>query len=222
MTGHDQPLWRSSWQGLQLSVFGVGSEAAGSAAAAEPWLSPVELERARRFHFPADREVWMACRRLARSVIAAHLHVPPAAIEFSAGPCGKPALPAFPGCGFNWSHSASRFALALGTAECGIDIEWMKPGLPFESLAAHVFQPQELALLTASAEPQRLFYALWTAKEAVMKCDGRGMTLPPVEIRVELHGDTPAAAFVPGCARYALYSAVLDDFALCAAVRTGD
>ena len=37
-----------------------------------------------------------------------------------------------------------------------------------------VYTDAEMALLRASSDPQALFYALWTKKEALLKCMGKG------------------------------------------------
>ena len=61
---------------------------------------------------------------------------------------GKPRAKS--GVCFNLSHSGDWVLLAVGDTEIGCDIE------------------------RASSDPQALFYALWTKKEALLKCMGKG------------------------------------------------
>jgi phosphopantetheinyl transferase len=46
-----------------------------------------------------------------------------------------------------------------------------------------------VAALAANSSPHRLFYQLWTVREAVMKCTGLGMSLPPAVIAVRRGAD---------------------------------
>jgi 4'-phosphopantetheinyl transferase len=88
---------------------------------------------------------------------------------------------------FNISHSAGG-AVCVLTAQgrVGIDLERVKPtGLPdFQAW----FTRKEWAAVTAANEPLREFYRLWTAKESVLKADGRGLSLSPLD--VALNGET--------------------------------
>lgn len=87
----------------------------------------------------------------------------------------KPFLPEGPA--FNVSHSGNRVICLLGgQAPLGIDIESLSP-LPFED-----FQPQftenEWAAIRDAPSPLHAFYRFWTAKESILKADGRGLGIP--------------------------------------------
>ncbi|MCU0580221.1 MAG: 4'-phosphopantetheinyl transferase superfamily protein [Desulfobacterota bacterium] len=88
---------------------------------------------------------------------------------------------------FNISHSAGG-AVCVLTAQgrVGIDLERFKPtDLPdFQAW----FTRKEWTAVTAANEPLREFYRLWTAKESVLKADGRGLSLSPLD--VALNGET--------------------------------
>jgi 4'-phosphopantetheinyl transferase len=86
--------------------------------------------------------------------------------------------PFFPeGPAFNISHSGHRVICLLGDQRpLGIDIESLSP-LPFDD-----FQPQftenEWAAILSDPSPLSAFYRFWTAKESILKADGRGLGIP--------------------------------------------
>jgi 4'-phosphopantetheinyl transferase len=87
----------------------------------------------------------------------------------------KPFLPEGPA--FNLSHSGNRVICLFGGQEpLGIDIESLTP-LSFED-----FQPQftekEWAIIRHDPTPLNAFYRFWTAKESILKADGRGLGIP--------------------------------------------
>jgi len=114
------------------------------------FLSPDENIRAERFHFERDRRRYKACRIYLRLLLAAYSGQDAAAIEFRYGPQGKPdinrdSLPAaLAGLQFNLSHSgdAALFAFSLDRS-IGVDVELMRPGLDFASLADISFSKLE-------------------------------------------------------------------------------
>ena len=87
----------------------------------------------------------------------------------------KPFLPEAPA--FNLSHSGNRVVCLLGGRQpLGIDIESLTP-LPFDD-----FQPQftenEWTVIHQAPSPLHAFYRFWTAKESILKADGRGLGIP--------------------------------------------
>jgi 4'-phosphopantetheinyl transferase len=137
----------------------------------------------------------MRSRALLRLCLADRLRVPASSLIFERGPKGKPSLPAWPDCHFNLSHSGDFTAIITGPDPAGIDIESPGRRINPAALAAHVFPPEDVAAVAASSSPHRLFYQLWTVREAVMKCTGLGMLLPPAVIEVRR-----SAGGVPECA----------------------
>jgi 4'-phosphopantetheinyl transferase len=118
------------------------------------------------------------------------------------GEHGKPRFPApWNTLGFNWSHSGDRALFAIGRGaegfEVGVDIERVRPRPRALELAARFFAPEEAALLTALPEGERLngFLRLWTAKEAVLKANGGGLSygLHRASFRLKRAGMTPVA-----------------------------
>ncbi len=77
---------------------------------------------------------------------------------------------------FNISHSNDLVVCALSTdTRLGLDIELVKP-FKRQHLNAF-FSADEQAFILGSPAPMQTFYELWTRKEAVLKADGRGLSL---------------------------------------------
>lgn len=154
-------------------------------------LSGIEQARAARFHFEHDRHRWINGRAWVKQQLASHLQVPAPMLHFSATAHGRPFLPDYPGTDFNLSHSGEWIALAIcpGNGRIGLDIETIDPAFPALEIAREFFLPEECTWL--SRGPIDRFFQLWTAKEALMKATGQGMSLPPDQIRVNLSDDRP-------------------------------
>ena len=108
------------------------------------------------------------------------------------GEHGRPRL-AQPQAGldFNWSHSGevAVLAVARGIAP-GIDVECARQRPRAMDLARRFFHADETAALLALPEAERsaAFFELWTAKEAVLKASGRGISFGLDRLRVQRDG----------------------------------
>ncbi len=89
---------------------------------------------------------------------------------------------------FNLSHSGSMAVCAFSDHEVGIDVEKNKAFK--DSLIEYVFDDREVRFVdeTAKSEEERnaLFTRLWTMKESVMKYSGKGISMVPKSIFVDL------------------------------------
>lgn len=171
---------------IQVCDLDVGD--AEALAADRALLSRSERGRADRFHFECDRNRYTSGRAFLRRQLATILKCSPEALTFVEGPWGKPAL----SCGsvaFNLSHSGPLAVLAISTrGPVGIDVELIDRKGDLRQLSKSCFVEDECAVLekldTADFRPR--FFAFWTAKEALMKLTGQGMSLPPLDIRLRL------------------------------------
>jgi len=94
---------------------------------------------------------------------------------------GRPYLPGGP-C-FSISHSGKRaVCLLAGKGRVGVDLEEIKD-LPVVDFADH-FSAQEWKNIQGAASPLHRFYYYWTAKESILKADGRGLSIKLTEIDV--------------------------------------
>jgi 4'-phosphopantetheinyl transferase len=184
----------------EVHVWRVGLEPLR--AAAERWrtiLSPVESERADRFHFARDRETWLITRGMLRHLLGRYLNRAPSTVEFVYSATGKPRLDLRNNSGefqFNVSHSGqcSLLAFALGF-EVGIDVEYCEAGRDLEELGPTVMSAGEVALLRRLPARQRdhAFLAAWTRKESILKALGTGLSVEPRLVEVTFEPNEPAA-----------------------------
>jgi 4'-phosphopantetheinyl transferase len=88
----------------------------------------------------------------------------------------KPFLPAGPH--FNISHSAGRVVCLLSEERrVGIDIEYIADDIALEAFQWQFTADEWLAISDAHNSKEQ-FYHFWTAKESVIKADGRGLAIP--------------------------------------------
>ncbi len=97
---------------------------------------------------------------------------------------GQPYFPSHPQLGVSVSHTHQLVMVALGPGPLGIDVEQVRP----HDLDAirRAFTPAEWQFLQSLSvqERQRLGWQLWTAKEAVLKLVGCGLTHAPRQVEV--------------------------------------
>lgn len=146
-------------------------------------LSPDERERAARFRFARDRERFVAARGLLREILALYLDTEARWLSFGYGAHGKPFLvkEEHSTLRFSVSHSLSTMLVAVAhKREVGVDIERVSADISVKEIAGTVFStPEKRALTRFEGEAKRIaFFRLWTRKEAYIKADGRGVSLP--------------------------------------------
>ncbi len=153
--------------------------------AANAGLSPAEWARAKRYRFPDDARRFTAARSWLRRVLGAELGVAPADVAFADGP-GKPRLRDEAGVRFNLSYTEDVALIAVADREVGVDVEHLGRGLRILDAASVACTPEEIATLHQLPPDPRAeeFLRLWTAKEAVLKATGQGLTVPPDRVRV--------------------------------------
>jgi 4'-phosphopantetheinyl transferase len=84
---------------------------------------------------------------------------------------------------FNTSHSGNRVICALSpNGRIGIDIEFIRP-IAFEDFQTQ-FTPTEWRAIHGAPDPVTAFYRFWTAKESLIKADGRGLEIPLLALDV--------------------------------------
>ena len=96
-------------------------------------------------------------------------------LVFSYNEHGKPMLKEVSNIHFSISHCKEAIAVAVADRPVGIDVETLR--MPSEALAEKVMDKGEKLRFDISDTPEDLFTALWTAKEAVMKCRGTGIVM---------------------------------------------
>jgi 4'-phosphopantetheinyl transferase len=140
------------------------------------YLTACEQLRADRFHFEADRKIYVLCHALLRLVLSRRLSVPPLDLDFSSGSHNKPFLPGNP-LYFNLSHTKEAFAFAVSKRfYVGIDLENINRNIDFNIIADTCFNTSERKFMNKlSTKSRERFFLLWTRKEAFLKATGTGL-----------------------------------------------
>jgi 4'-phosphopantetheinyl transferase len=161
-------------------------------------LTPDENDRANRFHFKKDRDLFVRARGLLRTILGRYLHVEPERLRFDYSKFGKPALVDTDGMPlrFNVAHSGDQILFAFALArEIGVDVERVRDDLATDEIATRFFSPHEVTTLRALPADLRVesFFRCWTLKEAYIKARGEGLSLPLDRFTVSVDPREPAA-----------------------------
>lgn len=143
------------------------------------FLSEDERSRVARFHFSHDQEAFALYHACKRIILSQYLSVSPHSVPILIGDNGKPFLQDNT-LYFNLSHTKNLAVLAVTQLHSvGVDIESMDKKHEILSIAERFFHEKEVkALLSCLTfeDQTNCFYQLWTAKEALLKADGKGIS----------------------------------------------
>lgn len=144
-------------------------------------ISDDERTRLASLRFPQDRREYLVAHVLTRKALSHYHPIPPDAWRFRHNPYGKPSID--PDCGlcFNLAHTSHlTVCLISQRGEVGVDVEPHGRGDEILEIATTVCSLTELAQIEALEKSQRADYTLtlWTLKEAYVKAQGKGFSLP--------------------------------------------
>ena len=185
------PWWRSYREAVDSQVFHVDlTPNTTREAAALKCLDDAESARSRRFLAERPRRQYVLSRAALRALLCERLGCRNDALSFAVSRLGKPrALVDGKGVniGFNVSHSGEHGLIALAdNGRVGVDVEERIVRHDIDGPLKTVFAPAERrALESARGEAKvRLFFRLWTLKEAIIKALGTGFTLETSDFQV--------------------------------------
>jgi 4'-phosphopantetheinyl transferase len=144
-------------------------------------ISSEERARLERLHFERDRREYLVAHVLVRRALSHFRPTPPEAWKFSHNRYGKPAIDPECGLRFNLSHASDlTVCLISHRGEVGVDVEPHGRGDDILEIASTVFSLAELAQIESLEQSQKADHALtlWTLKEAFVKAQGKGFSLP--------------------------------------------
>ena len=155
-------------------------EFADQQAAHRASLSEFERKRADDFVFPEHRAQYITAHGVLRALLSYYTGLAPDALCFDATEKGKPQLAnkLADNWQFNLSHTGNCAAVAITRDHAiGVDVEQIKQDKELLALADRFYAPSEASMLKTRPENEQSkgFYALWTAKEAVLKATGQGI-----------------------------------------------
>jgi 4'-phosphopantetheinyl transferase len=119
--------------------------------------------------------------RALRDVLAAYLETSPEAIRIVDGAHGKPEL-AGRELHFNLSHSGDVGLVAVSRERpVGVDVERIDGRRDVLALAERALGAEGAAAVRAAPQADRtlVFHRAWARREAVVKCAGTGLSMPP-------------------------------------------
>lgn len=141
-------------------------------------------ERIRRMKNPALAKKKIFAGHFLQRILAEEAGIEPGRQQYAYNRMGRPSLTGST-LDFNLSDSGEYVVLAVSDRAVGIDIERRKKN--HLAIAKRCFCQEEYEDIIAVAAPQeqeRRFLAYWTMKEAYVKCEGSGLTIPLDSFRV--------------------------------------
>jgi 4'-phosphopantetheinyl transferase len=173
----------------------------------EAFLSPREASRAQRFRFMRYRNRYVVRHGVLRTLLARYLNCEPRQVDIHYESNGKPHLAAqrnVASLQFSDSHSDTYAAFAFCRySRIGVDIEKIRELPEMLEIVARHFTRRENAEMLSCPEAGRvkLFYQLWTRKEALLKAQGEGLLrlLDSVDVATHGRGPGPWQVTIAGC-----------------------
>jgi len=161
-------------------------------------LNDAEKKRCAAFHFDKQRAEYTLSHAMLRLALSEYAPVRPEQWQFLTGEWGKPEI-AGPALDtplwFNLSHT-NGFAVSVTgrVRQLGVDVENMSRKTSHQELAKRFFAPSEYEYLrTLPPSFQRdTFFRIWTLKEAYIKAEGKGLSIPLDSFQFRFSGGNPA------------------------------
>jgi 4'-phosphopantetheinyl transferase len=163
-------------------------------------LSEEEKNQAARLKNNNTARQKIISRGILRLLLGNYLQLRPEELIFQFSPFGKPFLanPEADLISFNLAHSGNLLLIGIGNGvKIGVDIEKIDEEIDINGISALAFSYSEKQILSLSKNPIRDFYALWTAKEAILKVSGFGFAYPSNQFSVVLADEKLTTAVIP-------------------------
>lgn len=171
-------------------------------------LDEAEKKRFLKFKHAEDQNRFLLGRMMAKKILGQFLGLPPQDINIVSKAGHKPKV-INSLWRFNISHSGAWLALAVSCrAEVGVDIEANEATSEnfLNEVTFHLKDYLDQNITDKNAQ----FYTAWTLKEAIAKCDGRGLGLPFNELRLEHVNSEKYCGYFQGDCWYAQHSQLSD------------
>jgi len=161
-------------------------------------LSADEMARAERFYFERDRDRFIIGRGILRSFLGYYLGRGASEVKIVYGPHGKPAVESVSPnqtLQFSLAHSNDQIIFIFGwNRPVGIDLEHIHPLQNVDRFAEQFYSVRETALINSLSGSRKwdAFYKIWTCKEAYLKANGSGLSVPLDQVEIFLGHDETA------------------------------
>lgn len=140
-------------------------------------LRSEELERFHAISSQNARTTFLLSRCAINTIVKHYTKNRNFSTEIHTHPGGKPFLINVPDLHFSLSHTGSEVAIVFSRVPVGFDMEKTDRKTDFLPLAKRFFTVAELAgIVAAGTNTGSRFLELWTAKEAILKLEGTGIS----------------------------------------------
>lgn len=143
----------------------------------EQYLSADKSKNAKRYKSEKSYRNGFCADLLLRTVLCKRFGFDNGTLKFSSTPMGKPFL-LNDNIPFSLSHSKDLISCIVGGNFSGTDVEFFDRNIDISRLLRR-FHPDEASFILNVKEPneqKRLFFRLWTLKEAYLKAKGTGIS----------------------------------------------
>lgn len=141
-------------------------------------LNTDEQNRAQRFLFRKDHDLFVIGRYITKTVLAHYTESIPERVRIIPDAFGKPTCEM--NLYFNISHSGEQVLLGFSKSKIGVDIERIDPTVNIERIGKNYFSEVEFQKMMSCTGDKRTetFFEIWTQKEALIKGIGKGLKIP--------------------------------------------
>lgn len=140
-------------------------------------LNPQDLERFQAMPQNDARQSFLLSRCAIQCLAKKYTNSESAHFSISSHPGGKPFFADVPDLHFSLSHTEGEVALAFSRSPVGFDMEKSGRRANFLAVAKRFFTSDEvLSIEAVGASAGARFLDFWTAKEAVLKLEGTGIS----------------------------------------------
>ena len=141
------------------------------------YLTESEMSFSEKYSSPDSKAAYLKGRFGVRSFASLYASLAPSDVKIEISKSGKPFFTNIEDLHFNISHSGSEVAIAFSTKPVGFDMELLDRKRDFRAIANRFFTNQESNEVKSAEEyGNELFVRIWTAKEAMLKLSGEGLS----------------------------------------------
>ena len=140
------------------------------------YLDKHERSRADSFKYPLHKDRFIERRSCLKYLLGNYQALEPDTLTLEISAYGKPSLKNS-SIAFNSSNSEEFYIICFQKARTiGCDIEKNVTQTDFHEIAKLVFSPEEQIMLQNTSYKKKMFYSIWSRKEAFIKADGKGIS----------------------------------------------
>ena len=128
-----------------------------------------------KYRFDIDKKLSLCAELLVRLQACKILSIKNEEIIFEKNKYGKPYVKGYQNFQFNISHTRNAIAVAFSNKDI-VDVEKIK--MCDFNIANRFFDLMEKNFIRKALNKNKTFFEIWTKKEAYIKCEGKGLSIP--------------------------------------------